>query len=177
MIIDLHSIDGVLPELTVILDRNIPEEFGNEEYVWCEIWHVFKSLRGFEQCLGLHERRMTFEIECVLPLLFKFKAGVHSQLLASWLPEGLGPLCLSWVLLPLERLVAFWPGSFPTEMWCCTYIGLKTSTTDSVVIQPLLKKLLPHIRCEDIKCNEPAKVEDLAVIPDKRCPLSWEAKG
>ena len=30
---DLHSIDGVLPELTVILDRNIPEEFGNEEYV------------------------------------------------------------------------------------------------------------------------------------------------
>ena len=54
MIVDLHSIDGVLPELTVILDRNIPEEFKNEEYVWCDIWHVFKSLRGFEKCLGLH---------------------------------------------------------------------------------------------------------------------------
>ena len=41
------------------------------------------------------------------PFLFKLKAGVNSQLLASRLPEGLSPLCFAWVLLPLERLVAF----------------------------------------------------------------------
>ena len=33
MINDLHSIDGVLPKLTVVLDRNIPGQFRNEEYV------------------------------------------------------------------------------------------------------------------------------------------------
>ena len=62
----LHGIDGCLPELPVVLNRNIS------------------------------------------PLL-ELKAGIHRQLLAGGLTEGLGPLGLPGVLLLLEIFVAFSP--------------------------------------------------------------------
>ena len=77
---------------------------------------------------------------------------------SSWTPCGI----LTWkfsnwnVILRLHWIENFY-------YWQCSYPAT-------------FEKLLPHIRCEDIKCNEPAKVEDLAVIPDKRCALSWVAR-
>ena len=57
--------------------------------------------------------------------------------------------------------------------WCCIHIEFETFE-DSVEF----KKCLSHLsRGNHKECKIPAKVEDLAVIPDKGCALSRVAGG
>ena len=56
--------------------------------------------------------KLSVVLDWLVPSLLKLKGRVHGQLLARALPEGLGPLGLSWVLLLLEVLCAFGTAEF-----------------------------------------------------------------